>query len=148
MTLTTLDSGDPAFLPPAADDQRWIVACLCAAWCNVCTSYRSAFEALAERHPDKHFMWIDVEDEADIVGDFDVENFPTLLMQRGDTVAFYGTLPPDAQIAERILNSVASQTDASLAAEARGSAERRGWQEEANLRRAISQAYGERHADR
>jgi thioredoxin-like negative regulator of GroEL len=148
MTMTTLDSGDPDFHQLAADDQRWIVACLCAGWCNVCTAYRPAFTALAERHPDKQFLWIDVEDEAAVVGDFDVDNFPTLLMQRGDTVAFYGTLPPDAQVAERILNSVASQTDAALATEARSSAERRGWQEDANLRRAISQAHGERHADR
>jgi thiol-disulfide isomerase/thioredoxin len=147
MTLTTLHSGDPAAVLAVADDQRWIVACLCAAWCNVCTAYRPAFGALAERHPDKHFLWIDVEDEAELVGDFDVENFPTLLMQRGDTVAFFGTLPPDAGVAERILNSVAAQTDAALATEARSSAERSAWQEQANLRRAIIQLQGERHDD-
>lgn len=143
MTSSILEPGDPAFPTLAPDDDRWIVACLCAAWCNVCTAYRPAFEALAGRHPDKHFMWIDVEDHAAIVGDFDVENFPTLLMQRGDTVAFFGTVAPDAHVAERILTSLAVKSEAELAAEAHGSAERRGWQEEANLRRALGQAQGE-----
>ena len=73
-------------------DDVWVIACLCAAWCDVCRQYRSGFDTLAAQHPDKRFIWIDIEDQADVVGDMDVDNFPTLLIQRGDTVAFFGKI--------------------------------------------------------
>ena len=91
----TLDSDNRGAIAQALGGERWIVACLCAAWCGTCGRYRAAFEALAARHPDKHFVWIDIEDQADVVGDLDVDNFPTLLMQRDDMVAFFGTVLPD-----------------------------------------------------
>jgi thioredoxin 1 len=118
------------------DDNTWVVACLCAAWCDVCTQYRPGFDELAARHPDKLFIWIDIEDRADIVGEFDVDNFPTLLMQRGDDVVFYGTTLPDAHIAHRLLTSHASKSDDERNAEAAGK-ERRAWQNERNLRAAL-----------
>src|SRR5471032_1381081 len=64
LTLTT-DNRDDVAAALAGD--RWIVACLCAAWCGTCGSYRATFDQLAERHPDKFFVWIDIEDHADIV---------------------------------------------------------------------------------
>lgn len=112
---------------------RWVVACLCAAWCGTCGSYRAAFEALAARHPEQAFVWIDIEDEADVVGDLDIENFPTLLLQRDDTVAFFGTVLPDAAIAERMLQAQLEHSDAELARLAQSSEERRQWQQECNL---------------
>jgi hypothetical protein len=66
---------------------------------------------VAERHPDKFFVWIDIEDHADIVGDLDVENFPTLLIQHHELVAFFGTMLPDAGIAHRLVQSTATQSD-------------------------------------
>jgi len=66
-----------------------IVACLCAAWCDVCTTYYPKFDALAKQHPEVLFLCIDVEDQANLVGDFNVENFPTLLVQRNEVVTFY-----------------------------------------------------------
>ena len=116
----------------------WIVACLCAAWCGTCASYRAAFDALAARHPDKTFVWIDIEDQADIVGDLDVENFPTLLLQRSDTVAFFGTMLPDALVAERLVQAQAALSDEELARQAASTPERRQWQREANLRALIA----------
>lgn len=117
-----------------------IVACLCAAWCGTCASYRAAFEQLAARHPDKHFIWIDIEDQAEVVGDLDVENFPTLLIQRGDTVAFFGTMLPDPALADRLVRSQAAHTGEELAALAASSAERRAWQRQCNLRTLLRQA--------
>lgn len=116
-------------------DDVWVVACLCAAWCDVCTQYRSSFDELAKHHPDKLFLWIDVEDRADIVGDFDVENFPTLLIQRADDVVFYGTTLPDRHVADRLIGSHA-KTDLAEGTPA-GNAERRQWQLERNLRKAL-----------
>lgn len=116
---------------------NWIVACLCAAWCGTCGSYRAAFEALAARHPDKHFVWIDIEDQADVVGDLDVDNFPTLLIQRHDVVAFFGTVMPDAALAERLLAAQTEQDDEQLARQGQASAERRMWQDQCNLRKLL-----------
>ncbi len=117
-----------------SDDSVWIIVCLCAAWCDVCREYQPAFEQLAARHPDKHFIWIDIEDEADVVGDLDVENFPTLLIQRADTVTFFGPVPPDSQQANRLVLAQAQKTDAELDAEAHATEERRTWQQTCNLR--------------
>jgi hypothetical protein len=91
----TLENHEHVRLAEWLSEDAWVVACLCAAWCDTCCSYRDNFDRLAALHPDKRFVWIDIEDQADVVGDIDVENFPTLLMQRGDIVAFFGTILPD-----------------------------------------------------
>lgn len=138
MSSLTLQHDNRSELLDTLSGDVWFVACLCAAWCDVCRQYRSAFEALAERHPDKHFVWVDVEDEADIVGDFDVENFPTLLIQRGDTVAFFGTVLPDAGQAHRLVQAQAALSAEELASQAQSSAERRQWQLDYNLRARLA----------
>ena len=129
----TLDAENRGTTAHALASGSWIVACLCAGWCGTCGSYRAAFEELAARHPDKHFVWIDIEDQADVVGDLDVDNFPTLLIQRGDVVAFFGTVLPDAVLAQRLLLSQTTQTDEELARQAQAGEERRLWQRECNL---------------
>ncbi len=91
--------------------QDWLVACLCAAWCGTCTSYRAAFAELAQKHPDKCFVWIDVEDQADWVNDIDVENFPTILVQRRDFPCFFGTMRPDTQQLHKLLSALSEQGD-------------------------------------
>jgi thioredoxin 1 len=109
--VTVLNPSDPlqaaeltaALTPPDA----WLVACLCAAWCKTCDEYRPTFEALAELHPGWAFAWVDIEDEAELVGDHDVEDFPTLLVQHGDDVLFLGALTPQKGVAQRLLASLA-----------------------------------------
>lgn len=118
----------------ALEGDRWIVACLCAAWCGTCGGYRNAFEGVAGRHPDKVFVWIDIEDNADLLGDLDVENFPTVLVQRGDTVAFFGTMLPEMILLDRLVLAQAELPDEELARLAASSAERRAWQRDCNLR--------------
>ncbi|MEN3294760.1 MAG: thioredoxin 1 [Burkholderiales bacterium] len=118
MPSLTLESHNRAELAEWLDSDAWIVACLCAAWCGTCNEYRGNFEMLAARHPDKRFVWIDIEDQAEVVGDLDVENFPTLLIQRGDAVAFLGTVLPDLHLADRLITAQADKTDAELRAKA------------------------------
>jgi thiol-disulfide isomerase/thioredoxin len=142
MHSLTLELDNRDEVAAAIAGERWIVACLCAAWCGTCTSYRAAFEALAARHQDKVFVWIDIEDQADVVGDLDVDNFPTLLLQRDETVAFFGTVLPDPLVAERMVQAQAAASDAELARLAQSSAERRAWQEECNLRTLLREARG------
>jgi thiol-disulfide isomerase/thioredoxin len=133
MHSLTLDLDNRATIAQALAGERWVVACLCAAWCGTCASYRAAFDSVAARHPDKLFVWIDVEDQADVVGDLDVENFPTLLIQRDDVVAFFGTMLPDPALADRLVKAQAAHSDEELARLATSSAQRREWQQDCNL---------------
>jgi thiol-disulfide isomerase/thioredoxin len=141
MHSLTLELDNRDEIASALAGDRWIVACLCAAWCGTCGSYRAAFDALAARHPDKVFLWIDIEDQADVVGDLDVENFPTLLLQRGETVAFFGTVLPDANVADRMVQAQQEQSDVELARLAQSSEERKQWQRECNLRALLRAAH-------
>ncbi len=142
MTSLTLEHHNRQQLAKLLADQAWTVACLCARWCDVCNAYRASFEQWAARHPDMHFIWIDIEDQADVVGDFDVENFPTLLIQRGDIVAFLGTVLPDARLTELLLLAQVEKSDAELQAEASSNEERRTWQRDCNLRVRLNEAGG------
>ena len=140
MHSLSLDSTNHADVAARISGERWVVACLCAAWCGTCGSYRAAFEALAARHPDKAFIWIDIEDQADVVGDLDVDNFPTLLIQRGDTIAFFGTMLPDPALADRLVKAQAATSNDELARLATSTDERRRWQAECNLRTLLEAA--------
>lgn len=138
MTALTFDQDGIDRARALLDGDGWIVACLCAAWCDVCKAYRPAFDELAGRHPDKLFLWIDVEDHADLVGDIDIENFPTLLLQRADVVAFCGPVQPDIGVAARLLAAYAQKSTAQLRAEAPANPASAVWQEACNLRRLFA----------
>jgi thiol-disulfide isomerase/thioredoxin len=85
---------------------RPLVACLCAEWCGSCREYRPTFDAIAKRFADvADFAWIDVEDESDALGDPDIENFPTLLIAGSEAALFLGAVTPQAQTAERLVQS-------------------------------------------
>jgi thiol-disulfide isomerase/thioredoxin len=122
----------------SSTQSEFLVACLCAAWCGTCRDYRAGFEALAANFPQAHFIWLDVEDEADILDDYDVENFPALLIQRHDTVLFYGTMLPHHVLLERTLRSYQAQSAEESQRYAHADAERRSWQQERNLRAALA----------
>lgn len=83
------------------------VVCLCAAWCGTCREYADAFEALARAQPQLRCQWVDVEDEADLLDDLDVENFPTLLIGVNGQPVFFGVLLPHIQTLERLLQEAA-----------------------------------------
>lgn len=74
---------------------EWLVACLCAEWCGSCRGYREAFEnAAREAQRGVRYAWIDIEDHPDVMGDIEVESFPSLLIAKGDEVAFFGAVMP------------------------------------------------------
>lgn len=87
-------------------DDSWWVVCLCAAWCGVCREWQPGFDGQARAHPDVRFAWVDVEDEADAMGDVDVETFPTLLVAHGDRVLFLGPVAPTGAQLSRLLASL------------------------------------------
>jgi hypothetical protein len=93
--------------PAPAAEIRLTVACLCAQWCRTCDGYREVFDQvlLALDDAGVQGMWVDVEDQADAMGAIDVENFPTLLMARGDEVLFFGPVTPHAQTLQRLIDA-------------------------------------------
>lgn len=93
-----MDAPDPTASP-------LLVACLCARWCQLCNSYRATFEASATRHPAHRFVYVDIEDEAELVGSIDVQNFPTLLIAEGATLRFLGVITPQPETLERLLRA-------------------------------------------
>ena len=82
--------------------QRWVFG-LCAQWCGVCRDWRGAFDAAAARHPQHRFIWVDVEDQADLVGDLDIATFPTLLVGTSTQVLFFGAIEPTPVLIDRLL---------------------------------------------
>jgi thioredoxin 1 len=82
------------------------IACLCAAWCRLCDDYAPVFEQLAAELRATglplQWHWIDIEDEADLLGDMDVETFPTLVIADHHHVRFAGALTPEPGTLRRV----------------------------------------------
>ncbi|HLW04577.1 MAG TPA: thioredoxin family protein [Azoarcus sp.] len=105
-----------------------IVACLCAAWCDVCREYQTGFSALASDYPEVAFHWVDIEHDPAWQEDWDIEDFPTILVQRGETVVFLGPMLPQPLQLRRVLESLLTMDAAACAQHAESSAEHRAWQ--------------------
>ena len=89
--------------------------------------------ALAESFPEARFHWLDIEEHAEAIGDLDVENFPTLFIQRGDSILFYGTMLPHLNHLRRLIETYQEQTPAQSHAYARSNPERLAWQTHPDL---------------
>jgi thiol-disulfide isomerase/thioredoxin len=86
-----------------------IVACLCAEWCGSCREYRATFNAVAQAIGDAaRFAWIDIEERPEVMGDLEIESFPSLLVMRGDEIAFYGAVTPHASTLEALVRRAAA----------------------------------------
>jgi len=98
-------------------DQPLLVACLCAAWCTTCDAYRPLLAGLAASRPGLRFAWIDIEDDADALGDeaLDIESFPTLMVLRDGRPLFFGTLLPHAATLARLLDGLNAADGRALA---------------------------------
>ena len=82
-----------------------LVVCLCAEWCGVCRDYVQRFEQVQAKFPQARFLWIDVEDEADLLHPLDVEDFPTLLLAVGTEPRFFGPVTPQPETLERLIRA-------------------------------------------
>jgi thioredoxin-like negative regulator of GroEL len=65
---------------------------------------------MAARYPAFRFAWLDIEDQADLVGDIDVDTFPTVLMADAQCIRFFGPLTPQANTLSRLLESLQSSS--------------------------------------
>jgi len=108
MIATAADRGSIA---SRWSDDRTTVVALCAAWCDTCAEFRGAFERIASARPESLFVWLDIEDDAEICGDIDVENFPTLAIFRGGALLHYGVSLPQEGTVARLVDEVGSRSD-------------------------------------
>jgi len=94
-------------MPPDRPDavKPALVACLCAEWCGVCRDYTQTFRDMEARFPQARFLWIDVEDEADLLHPLDVDDFPTILVARGAQPLFFGPITPQLATLERLVQN-------------------------------------------
>lgn len=88
---------------PGGRGDALLVVCLCAAWCYVCNDFRPTLAALAQKHPDLDFVWLDIEDDGALVGNVDIDDFPTFALFRGDTPVFFGVTRARAPAVSRTL---------------------------------------------
>ncbi len=110
------------------DTDGFVVLCLCAEWCGTCREYRDVFDRLASNFPSVKFLWWDIEDNAESLGDLDVENFPTILVRRQQWVLFFGTMLPQVMHLHRLLETFLDQTSEQSREYAYSSSEHRSWQ--------------------
>lgn len=109
--MPLLDTSPPARAQLAARlhaPAHVVVVALCAAWCNTCREFRAACEAVAASRPAVSLVWVDIEDDADLVGDLDLETFPTLAIFEGEALRHFGAVLPQAALVERLVDDPAA----------------------------------------
>ncbi len=117
----------------------FLVACLCADWCNTCRDYRAGFSALAQQFTDTAFRWIDIEDAADELNsidggsEMDIENFPTLLIFIRGKVVFFGPMLPQPWLLERTFNALRALSKEAVESHISANATHQQWQRLAPL---------------
>jgi thioredoxin len=110
----------PTSQGPGTQVRRWVeratpaVVSLCAAWCDTCTEFRATFERIAQARPDMLFIWLDIEDDSEICGDIDIENFPTLAIYRGESLLHYGISLPLEGTVSRLIDEIVAHADRAL----------------------------------
>src|SRR6478752_263807 len=113
MTVLTASEKDrDARVRAFAGDARVVVVSMCAAWCDTCNEFRGAYERIARTRPEIAFIWLDIEDDAAIAGDIDVENFPTLAVYRGTEPVHLGVSLPHEMTVRRLIDALAGSAAA------------------------------------
>lgn len=117
---------EPKQLPPL--EREFLVVCLCAAWCGTCREYEEGFRELQASYPDVGFIWVDIEDENSGVEDWDIDNFPTLLIQRNELVLFFGPMLPHHRVLLQTVEAYLTQSLGESHYYVHATPERAGWQ--------------------
>lgn len=100
-----------------AQDNLWVI-CLCAQWCDICRQMQASLQQDHWVPPMVNWLWVDIEDHADLLGDLEVETFPTYLIGRNGEVLLYApgpTLP--AAIAAYVMPYAVGRVTAARASE-------------------------------
>lgn len=92
--------------PGAFGAGKHVVLALCAEWCGTCRSFRPMLEQLASAHPQVIFAWLDIEDDAELAGDLEVESFPTLAIFGDGRPLYFGATLPMADVVANLIRAV------------------------------------------
>ena len=88
---------------------------------------------MAGRFPGVGFLWRDIEEDAECLGNLEIEDFPTILVRRREWVLFFGTMLPQAEHLRRLIETLLAQTIEQSRDYALSSPERRAWQTDPDL---------------
>lgn len=116
--LLTTSNEDAPRLASSLDEREFLIVGLCAAWCDTCVEFRSAFESLASTHANWAFVWLDVEDDAHLAGDIDIDDFPTLALFHRARLLHYGASLPQQGVVARLLSILHAESGTASAEEA------------------------------
>lgn len=106
MILTTATADRDAVTNAFSADSQLVVVSFCAAWCDTCNEFRVAYERIAAARPHTVFVWLDIEDDAGVAGDIDVENFPTLAVFRNGLPTYFGVSLPHESTVLRLIDAL------------------------------------------
>lgn len=95
-----------ALTQPKAPSADLVVIALCAQWCGTCREFRLLMEGLAADRPGLVFVWADIEDDAALVGDIEVENFPTLAIFSRGRAMYSGLVLPQVAVVEQLIRAI------------------------------------------
>ena len=59
-----------------------------AEWCGPCKQFGPIFEAVSEKHPDIVFAKVNVEEQQELAGMFQVRSIPTIVFMREKIVVY------------------------------------------------------------
>jgi thioredoxin 1 len=119
--MSVLQQATPA-TAQTQESGEFLVVCLCAEWCGTCREYQTGFDELAMQFPNSRFRW------------FDIENFPTLLIQRQEQILFFGTMLPHLSHLRRLIETFHEQTPEQSRDYVLSNPERCLWQDDQDLR--------------
>ncbi|MGC9386351.1 MAG: thioredoxin [Hydrogenovibrio sp.] len=82
---------------PTIENNDIVILDFWAEWCAPCKQFTPIFEAVSEKHPDIVFAKVNVEEQQDLAGLFQVRSIPTLVFMREKIVVFSnpGLIPED-----------------------------------------------------
>lgn len=89
----------------ALDERPMLIVGLCAAWCRTCDDFRTTFEAIAVEHADATFVWLDIEDDAALLDEVDVDDFPTLCIYHDARLVHFGVSLPQRAVVRRLIEA-------------------------------------------
>ncbi len=104
--MTCFFPDTPALTQRLACGDITLVMCFCAAWCDTCKEYQPKFDRLSAQYPDACFIWVDIEEHPELLGDEDVENFPTIAIVDKTEVRFMGTILPHIEHLDRLITAM------------------------------------------
>jgi thioredoxin 1 len=82
----------------------YLLAVLCAGWCSSCERFRPDYLGPALDAASEHRLWIDIEDDADVLPDnLDVAALPMLLVAASPHQAtYFGPVRPNVQVVRQL----------------------------------------------